>query len=80
MAQNIDSDELMVIAVVGATGELGARVVRSLNERGTTVRALVRQASDNKKVAHLRSLDAVTIELDMENVPAITEALGRSAA
>ncbi len=35
----------MVILVVGATGELGSRVVEILRERGETVRRLVRSAS-----------------------------------
>jgi uncharacterized protein YbjT (DUF2867 family) len=38
------------VLVVGGTGTLGGRVVRELVERGTTVRALVREGSDTTRL------------------------------
>lgn len=42
----------MVVLVVGATGELGGRVVELLRARGETVRRLVRTASADPETAH----------------------------
>lgn len=47
-----------LILVAGATGELGGRVVRALRQRGATVRALVRPATDPAKIDALRQLGA----------------------
>jgi uncharacterized protein YbjT (DUF2867 family) len=43
--------------VVGATGLLGSEVCRLLAAEGKPVRALVRQTSDQTKVAQLESLN-----------------------
>jgi NAD(P)-dependent dehydrogenase (short-subunit alcohol dehydrogenase family) len=56
------------IAVAGATGELGKRVVHALLKRGATVNALVRGTSDPEKVEALRSAGATVIVL--EGIPA----------
>ena len=52
------------IAVAGATGELGKRVVHALLARGAEVRALVRATSDAEKVESLRSAGATIVVLD----------------
>ncbi len=64
-----------MIAVAGATGGLGTKVVRSLIDRRATVRAFVRQTPDDKKVATLRDLGAEIIQLDLEDTQAVAEAL-----
>ena len=56
------------IAVAGATGELGKRVVHALLARGASVQALVRGTSDHQKVAALQSAGATIVVLD--DVPA----------
>jgi len=52
------------IAVAGATGELGKRVVHALLARGASVQALVRGTSDQTKVEALRSAGATIVVLD----------------
>lgn len=52
------------IAVAGATGELGKRVVQALLSRGADVRALVRGTSDAEKVETLRAAGAAIVVLD----------------
>ena len=58
-----------IVAVAGATGELGMRVVHALLARGADaqaleVRAFVRSKSDAKKVEALRSSGATIVVLD----------------
>lgn len=50
------------IAVAGATGELGKRIVHALLARGASVQALVRGTSDRQKVDALRSAGATIVE------------------
>ena len=61
------------IAVAGATGELGKRVVHALLARGASVQALVRGTSDQTKVEALRSAGATIVVLD--DVPATARTL-----
>lgn len=49
----------MKVLVVGATGQVGAEVVRQLSKRGTPVRALVRASS---AYHHLRDLPGVELD------------------
>jgi uncharacterized protein YbjT (DUF2867 family) len=46
MHDHPDRDEGSLTLVVGATGDLGGRVVRELVGRGKPVRALVREGTD----------------------------------
>lgn len=55
---------IKTIAVAGATGELGQRVVHALLARDARVQALVRGTSDERKVAALRSAGATIVVLD----------------
>ena len=52
------------IAVAGATGDLGKRVVHALLARGAKVQALVRETSDSKKIDALRSAGATIVVLN----------------
>lgn len=61
------------IAVAGATGELGKRVVHALLARGASVQALVRNTSDRQKVDALRSAGARIVVL--ADGPATSRAL-----
>lgn len=65
------------IAVAGATGELGNRVVHALLARGTSVQALVRGTSDERKVEALRVAGATIVVLD--DVSATARLLSRAA-
>lgn len=64
-----------MVAAAGATGGLGAKVVRSLVGRGARVRALVRRVSDDQKVAPLRDLGTEIAGLDLDDARALTQAL-----
>ena len=66
---------MSTIVVVGATGDLGARIVRALVARRATVRALVRQVSSQEKLAALRAAGAETVPVDFDDAAALTEAL-----
>ena len=61
------------IAVAGATGELGKRVVQALLTRGAKVQALVRGTTDKPKVEALRSAGATIVLLD--DLPATARVL-----
>ena len=39
-----------IIAVAGATGNLGGNIIHALLEKGAVVHAIVRASSDNKKI------------------------------
>ncbi|MDQ1614884.1 MAG: hypothetical protein QOJ60_823 [Actinomycetota bacterium] len=60
-----------MILVVGATGELGGRVVRLLRDRGVTVRALVRPQTDDEA---LRALGAETSPGDLTDRASLAQA------
>lgn len=74
------------ILVVGATGNLGSRVVRELLRRGKRVRALVRQGSkvspleaQGVEIARGDMLDPASLEQAMKDVRAlVTTAIGYS--
>jgi NADH dehydrogenase len=54
-----------MILVAGATGVLGAEIVRQLRDQNRPVRALVRKTSDPAKVARLKNLGATIVEGDL---------------
>ena len=54
-----------VIVVAGATGDLGLRVVKSLQKNGAQIRAIVRQQSSSAKVTELQALGAEVVQADL---------------
>jgi len=63
-----------IIALAGATGELGGRIARSLLAKGAHVRVLVRSNSDREKVEALRKAGATICEVDFHNAAALAKA------
>jgi uncharacterized protein YbjT (DUF2867 family) len=62
------------IALLGATGNLGERIVKTLLDQGAEVRAIVRANSNPEKVANLQKLGAKITTVDMTNVNELTAA------
>ena len=62
------------IAVAGATGELGGRIVSALLERGARVCALVRAGTGSDKLAKLTPRGVTIAHVDMANVSELTRA------
>ena len=56
------SPEPVTVAVAGATGDLGLRIVRALRREGATVTAIVRPGTDQARVAPLTALGARVVE------------------
>jgi nucleoside-diphosphate-sugar epimerase len=69
-----DSMSVPVIAVAGATGNLGGRIVRALAERGAETRALVRPGAAADKLEKLRQLGAAVVEVDWSDVSRLAAA------
>ncbi|WP_375461516.1 NmrA family NAD(P)-binding protein [uncultured Enterovirga sp.] len=63
-----------VVVLAGATGDLGARIASALVARGAEARALVRRGVSAEKQAALRATGALPVEVDFEDVGALTEA------
>ena len=66
-------DDSTIIAVAGATGGLGARIVRGLTEQKANVRALVRPGTAPERLARLEKLGAAVIPVDLGNTSATVE-------
>lgn len=62
-----------VVVVTGASGFIGAHVVRLLLERGHTVRATVRDASNAARTAHLRELPGAGERLSLHSAELLAE-------
>ena len=63
------------IVVAGATGNLGGRIVKALNDRGATVSAVVRESSDPEKLRQLEKKGVEILKVDFEDFNALTELL-----
>jgi NAD(P)-dependent dehydrogenase (short-subunit alcohol dehydrogenase family) len=64
------------IAVAGATGNLGGRIVKVLLEKGAHVRTIVRNnTDDNDKIEKLKQQGVEVIKADMNNKTELTSAL-----
>ena len=65
-----------LIALAGATGNLGFRIAQQLLNRGATLRVLVRPASTTKpEITRLRERGAAIIEVELADKAALTQAL-----
>ncbi len=62
------------IAVAGATGHLGGRIVSALLERSAHVCALVRAGTGSEKLAKLERRGVTIAQVDMSNVAELTQA------
>jgi uncharacterized protein YbjT (DUF2867 family) len=63
-----------IIAIAGATGDLGGRIVKVLLEKGAEVRALVRSSSDIEKVKKLEKMGVKVFKIDMSDSKEIAKA------
>lgn len=63
-----------IIILAGGTGDLGGRVATALVARGATVRALVRPATDGKRLEALRATGAEPLPIDFADAEALTDA------
>ena len=63
------------IALAGATGDLGGRIVKALVKRGAIVRALIRTDISAKAQARIKALGAEPVPADPTNLDAMTRAL-----
>jgi len=68
------------VALAGATGDLGSRVVAELVALGAPVRALVRAGTAADKQARLADLGAVVVEVDYADRAALRAALEGASA
>ena len=62
------------ILVAGATGELGSRIVAALLQRGASVRALVRVATDTDKIDALTRSGVDVRRVDLTDLAGLTQA------
>ena len=63
------------ITVVGATGNLGGRIVAALGKDGATVRALVRPGTAAEKTEGIRKAGAAIVEADLDDASGLSHAL-----
>ncbi|MGI4735355.1 MAG: NmrA family NAD(P)-binding protein [Janthinobacterium lividum] len=68
-----------VIVVAGATGDLGFRIAQALRARGAEVRALVRPGNQKPEISLLRAQGVGIVEVDFDDVAALTRACAGAA-
>lgn len=66
---------MATIAVAGATGDLGGRIITALLARGAAVRALVRPGAAAEKLTALEKPGVTTVDADLADATALTAAL-----
>lgn len=64
-----------IIAVAGATGNLGSQICQALVAKGAEVRAIVRPESDPEKIQQLERLGVWVLKVNMLSVEEISRAL-----
>ena len=64
-----------MIIVVGATGNLGERVIKALIKKDAHVKAIVRENTDTKKIQHLKQLGAHVQVVNMTRVEDLSKAM-----
>ncbi|WP_083325799.1 NmrA family NAD(P)-binding protein [Hymenobacter coccineus] len=73
-AQSRPTAEPALIVLAGATGDLGHRIAQHLLQRGARVRALVRPGNTKPEIETLRQQGATIVEVDFNDVGALTYA------
>ena len=68
-----------IIALAGATGDLGFRIAQELRKRGAQVRALVRPGNTKPVIASLHELGVGIVEVDFNDVAALAYACAGAA-
>jgi len=63
-----------IIAVAGATGNLGGNIISSLLDKGAIVHAIVRSSSDNTKIKDLEGLGVKVFKVNMADVQEVSKA------
>ncbi|WP_002630476.1 NmrA family NAD(P)-binding protein [Cystobacter fuscus] len=68
-----------IIAVAGATGDLGGRLASALTRRHAQVRALVRAGTSETRKAAVRATGATPVEVDFDDAAALERACAGAA-
>jgi uncharacterized protein YbjT (DUF2867 family) len=68
------------VAVAGATGHLGSQIALSLRQRNVAVKALVRPGTAASRTQKLRGAGVTIAEVEITNVPSLTETLEGASA
>jgi len=63
------------VAVAGAAGQLGTLISLALRKNGVPVRALIRPSTAESRTKTLRNAGVNIVEVEMSNIPQLTEAL-----
>lgn len=66
---------MAIVAIAGATGDLGGRIAAALRGGGAEVRAIVRQESDSQAVTRLRELGCEVVLVDLGDAAGLSAAL-----
>ena len=66
---------MTIVAIAGATGDLGGRIAAALRAGGAEVRALVRQESDSQALTQLREQGCEVVLVDLGDAATLREAL-----
>lgn len=69
------ADSKKIVAVAGATGQLGSLIALELRKRDATVIALVRPGTAQSRTRALTDAGVQVVEVDLSDIPALTKAL-----
>jgi nucleoside-diphosphate-sugar epimerase len=67
--------EKKLVIIVGATGDLGGRIVRELSNLKAPVRAIIRPGTPDSKVKVLKDYGCEVVEVDLNNHPDLVRAM-----
>lgn len=62
-----------LVAVAGATGQLGRLIATNLRAHNVSVKALVRPGTTPSRIEDLRNAGVIVAEIDLSDVPALTK-------
>ncbi len=65
---------MIKIVLAGATGDLGHRIGAALIRRGAAVSALLRRGASPDRLATVRSIGAISVEVDFEDAASLRQA------